>query len=359
MTIEPTTFTNLPAHTLTGGTYEAEAGSTIDIYSDDTITTDDATIILSGAGSTIETYNPSTGVTSAIDSTLSTIGAGGELELLAGRNWTTAGAAITNSGIIQLGGGTLTVTASGASLTDAAGSKLRGFGTVTATTFTNSGTIEASGGTLTLTDAVSGTGDLEIDAGATLVLAATAATTNAATFNGAGATLTLDHTGDLSGAIGGVGLDDIFHLVGVTANGASVNGSNQLIVTDNGTTVDTLQLSGNNSGFYFLPVAVSGGTDIVSLPIPATVADYVADSSLYDQISGGFAISDTAANISASLNSLNESQINSITISDNGVIGVTVAQLTSDSAAIGKLANANGAPISSPSRTACPTSSAT
>ena len=117
---------------------------------------------------------------------------------------------------------------------------------------------------------------------------------------GTGATLTLDHTGNLSGAIGGIGLDDIFDLVGVTTNGASVNGSNQLVVTDNGTTVDTLQLSGSNSGFAFVTQAVSGGTDVISLPIPATVADYdEAYASLYNAISGGFAISDTAANISA------------------------------------------------------------
>ena len=398
VTIESTTFTNLPAYTLTAGTYEAEAGSTLEVDGDDTITTDDADIILSGAGSTIETYNSGTGVTNTIDTTLCTIGASGELQLLASRNWTTAGAAITNDGLIQLGGGTLISTASGASLTDAAGSKLRGFGTVTATTFTNSGTIEASGGTLTLTDAVSGTGGLQIDAGANLVLAATAATTNAATFNGQGATLTLDHVGSLTGVIGGVGLEDTFDLVGVTANGATVNGSNQLVVTDNGTTVDTLQLSGNNSGFSFLPVAVSGGTDIVSLPrpIPATVADYLDVQSLYDQIPGGFAISDTAANVSASLGQLNDSHItsitatggpvavtvstfsadqstldkivggfdvsdtatnisadlnalddgniNSITISDNGDVGASAAQLTSNSTAISKLVNANGTP---------------
>jgi hypothetical protein len=344
VTIEPTTFTNLPAHTLTGGTYAAEASSTLEIYSNDTIRTDDADIILSGAGSMIATYNPTTGVTSAIDTTLRTIGAGGELELLAGRNWTTAGAAITNNGVIQLDGGTLTATASGVSLTDAARSKLRGFGTVTATAFANSGAIEASGGALTLTGAVSGTGSLKIDANATLVLAATAATTNGATFNGAGATLTLDHVGNLSGAIGGFGLDDTLHLVGVTANGASINGSNELVVTDNGTTVDTLQLSGNNSGFYFLTQAVSSGTDVISLPIPATVADYLDVTSLYDQTTGGFAMSDTAANVTASLNSLDDSHINSVAISDNGVIGVDVAQLTSDATAIGELANANGAP---------------
>ena len=79
-----------------------------------------------------------------------------------------------------------------------------------------------------------------------------------------------------------MGLDDTFDLVGVTANGASVNGSNQLVVTNNGTTVDTLQLSGTNSSFTFLPVSGNGGTDIVSLPIPATVADCLDVPSLYD-----------------------------------------------------------------------------
>ena len=164
------------------------------------------------------------------------------------------------------------------------------------------------------------------------MLAATAATTNTARFNGQGATLTLDHVGNLSGAIGGVGFDDTFDLVGVTANGASVNGSNQLVVTDNGATVDTLQLSRNNSAVYFLPIAVSGGTDIVSLPDPATVADYLVFQSDYDQISGGFAISDTAANILASLNSLNDPHINSITISDTAAnVAAHVGALNADS----------------------------
>ena len=55
-------------------------------------------------------------------------------------------------------------------------------------------------------------------------------------------------------------------------------------------------------------------------------------------------VSDTAADITAGLNGLNGSNIASITISDNGAIGVSVAQLTSDTAAIGKLANAERRP---------------
>jgi hypothetical protein len=160
------TLTNLRAHTLTGGTYEAQAGSAMEIIGNDTITTDDATIILSGAGSAIEAL--SANVYSPVDTTLTTIGASGEFELLSGRNWTTAGAPITNDGIIELGGGTLTATAPGASVTDAAGSELNGFGTVTATTFVNSGTIEASGGTLEVTGAVTGKGTDTISGAATL-----------------------------------------------------------------------------------------------------------------------------------------------------------------------------------------------
>jgi Phosphoesterase family len=76
---------------------------------------------------------------------------------------------------------------------------------------------------------------------------------------------------------------------------------------------------------------------------PATVAQYLAAKSSYDQIPGGFAIADTAANITTYLDQLSDPKINTITISDNGSIGVSVAQLTSDAAAIGKLQNANKA----------------
>jgi hypothetical protein len=55
-------------------------------------------------------------------------------------------------------------------------------------------------------------------------------------------------------------------------------------------------------------------------------------------------VSDTAADITAGLDGLNGSNIASITISDNGAIGVSVAQLTSDAGAIGKLANADTMP---------------
>jgi hypothetical protein len=317
LTIEPATFTNLSGATLTGGAYSVGPNSVLELPDNATIVTDDANIALSGAGSVIQGDNKTTGREVSFDTTLRAVGASGQLYLLADRNLTTAAAAIADNGLIQLGGGTLTVTGIGSSLTIGVAGELTGFGVVDSTTLTDSGEIVASGGTLTVQNAIEGTGGAQIDANATLVLDASTASGAPATFEGAGATLTLESPATFAGTVGGVGLDDTFDLVGVTANGASVNGSNQLVVTDNGTTVDTLQLSGTNSGFAFLAVSVSGGTDIVSLPIPATVADCLDVPSLYDQIPGGFAISDTAANVNANLAAIDtligEGQVSSLT----------------------------------------------
>ena len=56
---------------------------------------------------------------------------------------------------------------------------------------------------------------------------------------------------------------------------------------------------------------------------------------------GGFDVSDTAANVMADLDQLNDPNISAITISDNGQISASVAQLTADATAIGDLRNAN------------------
>ena len=85
-------------------------------------------------------------------------------------------------------------------------------------------------------------------------------------------------------------------------------------------------------------ITASNGSVVVS------AGTFRADQATLDKIVGGFAIGDTAAHISATLNSLGDPEINSIAISDNGTIGVSVAELTSDAAAIGKLANANATP---------------
>jgi hypothetical protein len=331
--IEAATFTNLSLTTLTGGAYTFDAGSILELANNATIVSDDANITLSGAGSTIQSLNTTTGGQASFDTTLRTVGASGQLYLLAGRSLATAAAAIADDGLIQLGGGTLNVTGTGSSLTLGSTGALVGFGVVDATTTANSGVIVASGGTLTVDNAIGGSGGVEIDANATLALDASTASGAPATFEGAGATLILESPASFAGTVGGVGLDDTFDLVGVTANRASVNGSDQLVVTDNGTTVDTVQLSGTNSGRYFLPVAVSGGTDIVSLPTPASVADYLDVVSLYDEIPGGFAIVDTAPNVVAGLSTLKaDSHVSSVTATSgsatlSGGVGVSAPSL--------------------------------
>ena len=80
-------------------------------------------------------------------------------------------------------------------------------------------------------------------------------------------------------------------------------------------------------------------------PIVVSAATFLADQSALDKIVGGFAISDTADVIVANLDQLNDPNISAITISDNGQISASVAQLTTDATAIGDLQNANGSPV--------------
>ena len=76
-------------------------------------------------------------------------------------------------------------------------------------------------------------------------------------------------------------------------------------------------------------------------PIVVSAATFLTDQSALDKIVGGFVVSDTAANVMADLDQLNDPNISAITISDNGQISVSVAQLTTDATAIGDLRNAS------------------
>ena len=79
--------------------------------------------------------------------------------------------------------------------------------------------------------------------------------------------------------------------------------------------------------------------------VPVSAATFLADQSALDKIVGGFGVSDTAADVVAHLDQLNDPNISTITISDNGPISVSVAQLTADATAIGDLRNKNGSPV--------------
>jgi hypothetical protein len=182
-----TAFTNLKNSTLTGGIYEVDAGSAFQLINNATVTTDAATIILSGASSNITSLNTATGQKIKIDQTLVTISGGGSLELLAGRNFT-ASAAFADNGVLQLGGVTF-IAASGLSI--GTGGSLTGYGTVQGAVADAGGITASSGGTLSFSGAVTGAGGLSTAAGATIDLIAGGALTEA--ISGAG-TLRLDGT---------------------------------------------------------------------------------------------------------------------------------------------------------------------
>ena len=62
----------------------------------------------------------------------------------------------------------------------------------------------------------------------------------------------------------GFATGDVIDLLDLTATGAGVNGSDQLVVVDRGKTVATLQLSGNYVGATFVTSSDGhGGTDVV------------------------------------------------------------------------------------------------
>jgi hypothetical protein len=156
--------TNVSGTTITGGTFEADAGATLSLGASVSIVTDDATLILNGAGSQIQ----------SLETTLTTIGASGKLEVLGSRGYTTTNA-ITNGGTLQLAGGTFTAN----KLTDSTGSTLTGFGTVAAA-FTNTGLVSVTAGELEINGHMTGGGTVNVASGATFVL--NAANSTAANF---------------------------------------------------------------------------------------------------------------------------------------------------------------------------------
>ncbi|HME19883.1 MAG TPA: hypothetical protein VKI44_00700, partial [Acetobacteraceae bacterium] len=97
-------LTNLSGTTLTGGAYEADAGSTIQLPNNATVATLAASLTLKGIGSVVESLNTTTNKQVAIENTLTTIAAGGALNVLGGRSYTTANP-LTDAGVLHVGGG--------------------------------------------------------------------------------------------------------------------------------------------------------------------------------------------------------------------------------------------------------------
>jgi hypothetical protein len=115
--------TNLSGNTLTGGTWIASNGGSLEfVGAANTVTAigTGTTVVLSGTGSNL--FSGSSAL--PLESTLTANN--GTLEVLASRNFASTSGALANNGTIQLGGGTLTTTGA---LTNGSGSTLSGFGT--------------------------------------------------------------------------------------------------------------------------------------------------------------------------------------------------------------------------------------
>jgi PEP-CTERM motif-containing protein len=118
---------NLSGNTLTGGTWIAADGGTVSFEStSNAIVVNDATLILDGPGSEIQTKTGAGNTYQQLEQTLTTND--GTLEVTSNRNFA-ASNGLSNSGLIQLGGGTLTAP----SLANNPGGTLAGFGTFSPT----------------------------------------------------------------------------------------------------------------------------------------------------------------------------------------------------------------------------------
>jgi len=269
VTFTGATTDNNVSGVLTGGTWEASSlthGSTLSINGG-AVTEDAATIILAGAGSVFQAGNGST--FTPLEQSLTTIDAGGALEILSTRNYTTA-RRLSDAGLLQLGGGAF----KSAGLTVAAAGKLLGFGTITGSV-ADAGTVEAKGGTLSISGATSGSGGLKIDASSSLKLEGAVSSTATVTFAGTKAKLILSDGGAFAGTVSAFAASDAIDVTTVAFSSGThlsyASGTNRLTVTDGTHTVNIkLFQQYIASGFHDVSDG-SGGTTITYTPPPAHV----------------------------------------------------------------------------------------
>jgi hypothetical protein len=248
------TNTTLKGGTLSGS-YEVDGNALLQLANNEFISAIAGTVTLSGAGSTIQSSNGTTQVT--IDTKLATINAGAKLNLLAGRSFN-AKQAFVDSGLLTLGGGTLTET----SLAVASTGTISGFGTL-ANAVADAGTIAASGGTLTLAGAVTGAGALQIGAGAVLEAGAASSASETVTFGGTGATLKVDAAASFASPLAGFAAGNIIDLAKTTITAVSSTGT--LLLATTASASDTFTLTAPLANTHLaLTSDAAGGTDITA-----------------------------------------------------------------------------------------------
>jgi hypothetical protein len=241
-------FTSLRAGALSGS-YQVGASSLLSLGNNEFITSLTGAVTLTGAGSTIQSYNTTTGTEVTIDTKLTTINAAGILAVLGARGLSATNA-FTDNGLLQLGGGTFKET----SLAIGSNGRVFGFGTITPA-IADSGTVEAKSGTLLISGAITGTGTLQIDAGATLDLHSSTTAQETAIFAGQGV-LKLDNPTAFASPIANFQAGDVLNIGALVATSASLSGSTLTITTSTGTTL-TETLTGSFANERF---GVSGST---------------------------------------------------------------------------------------------------
>ena len=182
----------------------------------------------------------------------SAAGGAGTLEIGYGGTVAADAATIWQGGTVTLSGGTLDPDP----FTNNGG--IGGFGMV-AGAIMNSGTIAAGGGTLTLTGSVDGTGTLVVTPGALLDVEQGVASSQSIAL--AGGTLQVDAPLAMLGTIDTFAAGATVLLSGVTADGDGFAGG-VLTLTDAGTTVDTIAISGSFTSADFHLASGSGGTSV-------------------------------------------------------------------------------------------------
>ncbi|MBK1621632.1 hypothetical protein CKO42_25205 [Lamprobacter modestohalophilus] len=248
---------NNQAGTLTGGTWRAAGdGSVIEIRGP-AIVNNNAEIILEGAGSVFRAAEVLS--TTNLEGSLTTNQ--GTLRILDNRDYTTS-KDLTNSGLLQLGGGTLDAK----SLTNTDTGTLTGYGTVTPRPV-NSGLIEATGGTLAMTGGIQGgSGTVTIQTDGALDLSS-ATQASSADF--------LNHQGTASGSLN-LGSNDF--IVSKDYTNANTGTGNAFDARAN--VVGTGQIVGENADMGITGDVTTAGTNTVTLDLgnvrggTSTTVDY-------------------------------------------------------------------------------------
>lgn len=213
-------------------------------------------LLFNGTSSAINEWT-GTGYQS-IEATLTTILNRGTVDVLEGRDYTTKQALTVDGGVFNLQAGT--VTTSGITIMNdgSMNGTVKGSGVIVGG-ITNDASLISGGTGFVLRDALAGTGNVGfIDAASTLEVGAVGAG-QTITMQG-GDTLKLDSAAAFAGTIAAK-VGDVISLTGVTADGATLSGSD-LIITNGGSTVATLHLAGSYAGDTFTTTAAGGSASV-------------------------------------------------------------------------------------------------